>query len=61
LHRSAALFEQALAAWRRSDGSYYPRVAYYLTEYIELLRGLGQSARAAELEAVAQSLNLHPK
>ena len=48
-----ALFERSLAVCRRPDGGYYPQAVETLEGYAALLRATEQTARAAEMEAMA--------
>jgi len=57
---SAALFEHALALCRKPDGTYDRWASYYLDDYAILLRDTGQTAKAGEMQALAQSLRKAP-
>jgi tetratricopeptide (TPR) repeat protein/tRNA A-37 threonylcarbamoyl transferase component Bud32 len=56
LQEAEALYERALAITRKPDGSYYPSGYDVLKGFAALLRATRRDARAAEMEALASSL-----
>ena len=56
LQEAEALYERALAITRKPDGSYYPSGYDVLKSFAALLRATRRDARAAEMEALASSL-----
>jgi serine/threonine protein kinase/Tfp pilus assembly protein PilF len=56
LQEAETLYEQALAIARKPDGSYYPGGLDVLKGFAALLRATHRDARAADMEALARSL-----
>jgi serine/threonine protein kinase len=58
LQDAEALFKRALDLCRKPDGSYYPSAKDVLRGYGTLLRATKREAKAAEMEALARSLEV---
>jgi serine/threonine protein kinase/Flp pilus assembly protein TadD len=56
LKEAEALYERALMLLRQPDGSYYPTAYDVLKGFAALLRATHRDARAAEMEALAKTL-----
>ena len=56
LQEAEKLYERALTIVRKPDGSYYPGAFDSLKGFAALLRATHRDARAAEMEALARSL-----